>query len=84
MVGILAFLHMVILSCEKEGATPFDDPECLDTTSAGMELFFLISLSYFFMDILTLNYIFGMGKLTRETLAHHLIGVFGIVSALIL
>ena len=34
------------------------------------------------MDCLTLNSIFGLGKLTRETLFHHLIGVFGIVSAL--
>ena len=84
IVAILAFLHMTFASCEKEGATPFDDPECLDDTSAGMELCFLVSLSYFFMDILTLNYIFGMGRLTRETLAHHLIGVFGIVSALVL
>lgn len=82
IIGILAFLHMTFVSCEKEGVTPFDDPECLDTTSAGMELSFVMSLSYFFMDCLTLNYIFGMGRLTRETLAHHLIGVFGIVSAL--
>ena len=82
IIGILAFLHMTFISCEKKGVTPFNDAECLDSTSAGMEFFFVISLSYFFMDILTLNYIFGMGRLTRETLAHHLIGVFGIISAL--
>lgn len=84
IVAILAWLHMTFISCRLPGETFFSNVECLDATSAGMEVNFLISLSYLVGDMMYVKAIFGPGSTTTETCIHHVVGIIGFLSALIL
>lgn len=62
---------MVLISCPIPGETFFTEFECLDHTSAGMELSLVLGLSYFLQDALSVRYIFGPGKYAYQTWFHH-------------
>jgi hypothetical protein len=75
---------MTFVSCDLPGSTFFTEYECFDQTSAGMEIFMLISLSYFVQDTINVRKIFKKGRTVMETYAHHIIGIVSILSALMI
>lgn len=81
-MAILSWLHMTFISCDLPGKTFFTEYQCLDQTSAGMEICLLLSLSYFINDIINVRIIFVKGRMVLETYAHHTLGIVGIFSAI--
>ena len=75
---------MVILSCPLPAKTMFDEEECFNYTSPAMELYLLISLSYFINDGLCLKMVFGFNIRTAITYFHHAICIIGVLAALLI
>jgi hypothetical protein len=82
--AIFGWLHMTLISCNIPGKTYYTEKICLDFTSPGMELIITAHLSYFLNDIFSLRPIFGNVRLTKESFVHHMVGIIGLLSALIL
>ena len=74
---------MVWVSCRISGKTMFNEFECFDYTSPAMELYLLISLSYFVNDGLSLRSVFGKNGRTNLTYFHHGICIIGVSAGLI-
>lgn len=75
---------MVILSCPLPAETMFTEDECFNYTSPAMELYLLISLSYFINDALSLKMVFGINAKTALTYFHHAICIVGVMAALLI
>jgi hypothetical protein len=75
---------MVWFSCNLPGKTMFNEDACLNYTSPAMELYLLVSLSYFINDGLSLRMVFGKNGRTNMTYFHHGICIVGVLAALII
>ena len=84
LYSVLSWSHMVWVSCRFPGKTMFSEFECLNYTSPAMEMYLLISLSYFVNDGLSLRMVFGKNGRTNLTYFHHGICIVGVVSALVI
>lgn len=82
--SIFTWLHMVILSCPLPASTMFGEEKCFNYTSPAMELYLLISLSYFINDGLSLKMVFGFKIQTLVTYFHHAICIVGVIAALLI
>ena len=82
--SIFSWLHMVLLSCELPARTMFGEDKCFNYTSPAMELYLLISLSYFVNDALSLHMVFGVNMRTAVTYFHHGICITGVLAALLI
>lgn len=81
---------MTFISCpsdlvsDKKGYTFFTNYECLDFTSPGMELAMTFSLAYFLVDSVATRLAFGPGHFTNQSILHHVIGILGFGSAILI
>ena len=81
---LVTFFSCPCDSNDQNGYTFFTNEKCLDFTSPGMEVAMTFSVGYFILDCITVKQIFGSGRLTYETIFHHLIGIVGLTSAILI
>ena len=84
VAAIFVWLEMTFVSCPLPGKTYFDSFTCLNYCSPGMQVGMLITLSYLISDMVLAKVAFGPGNTFNETLFHHIIGLIGLVSALVI
>ena len=75
---------MIWASCYLPASTMFEEYECFNYTSPGMEFYLIVSLSYFINDALTLKSTFGTSARTNTTYVHHAICITGVMAALLI
>jgi hypothetical protein len=83
IIAILFFIGIVFSSCEKPRTNFFNNNECFDITTPGMQLALVFSLAYLVSDLLTSYMVFGP-KNFMETAIHHGAGFISIPCALII